>query len=300
MDDLDIDDEDCSSVNDLSSDCWASRYTPWEEDCIHSVDNGDDIDLHIEREKDLCSQKLWHSFQNAACCVAQLYKDRENGVSLWIPFQNSASSITSLYKDCTESQKRFAELGFQSGVQRRNKEIIAWLKKRKRIIRREELLAFLCGNHHHIYPYLHHRNPSWNTPRQRVTTIPAESGSSSSISSGIRTPPNHNVTHTRLTLSESGESASPDGEGDLQTFREALALSGIRNSPQHGSNGSCNSSRRSSVNRSGACSANSHTSLAELNAFITEEFTRHAESKKRSASSTDVVMDSPTHKRSKL
>ncbi|RWS30659.1 hypothetical protein B4U80_05077 [Leptotrombidium deliense] len=298
MDDLDGDDEHCGPVNDISGDCWTSRYSTWEEECVHSIDNNDDIDLQIEREKDLCSQKLWHSFQNAACCVAQLYKDRENGVSLWIPFQNSASSITSLYKDCTESQKRFAELGFQSGVQRRNKEILAWLKKRKRNIRREDLIAFLCGSHHLHFPYIHHRNP-WSNPRQRIS-VPSETGGSSSLASGIRTPPHHNVTLTRLTLSDSGDSSNNDGDGDLQTFREALALSGIRNSPQHTSS-SCNSNRRSMLGRSSACSPNNTgSSLAELNAFITEEFSRHAESRKRSSSSTDVVMDSPTHKRSKL
>lgn len=40
------------------------------------------------------------------------------------------------------------------------------------------------------------------------------------------------------------------------------------------------------------------SSLAELNAFITEEFTRNV-AQKRSAS-TDVLMDSPTHKKPKF
>lgn len=74
----------------------------------------------------------------------------------------------------------------------------------------------------------------------------------------------------------------------------SLFIVGLRSSPQHGSN---SNSRRNTLARVSNTTANS---FAELNAFITEEFNRHVESNKRSASSSDVIMDSPTHKRSKL
>ena len=71
-----------------------------------------------------------------------------------------------------------------------------------------------------------------------------------------------------------------------------IFVTGIRSSPQQGNN----ATRRNTVTRL----SNSTANYAELNAFITEEFNRHVESHKRSSSSSDVIMDSPTHKRSKL
>ena len=146
-------------------------------------------------------------------------------MSLWVPFQNAAGAVTTLYKDCIESQKRFSEYGFQCGQQKRNKELLAWLKKRKRHIRREELIAFLSGANpqssyshpfHHHFHHSHHRN--WSSPKPRLS-LTDTSGRSA---------------FTRLSLSDSLSDASqmPDidntntDETDLETFREALALSG--------------------------------------------------------------------------
>jgi hypothetical protein len=255
------------------------------------------------------AHKLWVSFQNAACSIAQLYKDREQQLSLWLPFQNAASSVTSLYKECIESQKRFSEFGFQSGQQRRNKELLAWAMKRKRHIRREDLIAFLSGRNtansfghlHHHYHHSHHR--TWNSPKQRLSI----SDSGISATSG-RTAAHHSVALTRLSLSDgltdsnsmTTISSDNNDETDLETFREALALSvGLRSSPQHGSNNISANSRRNNITRVSNNSTN-NTSFAELNDFITEEYNRHVESRKRAASSSDVIMDSPTHKRSKL
>ena len=162
--------------------------------------------------------------------------DHEQHVSLWVPFQNAASSVTALYKDCIESQRKSIEMGYQGGMQRRNKEVLAWAKKRKRHIRREDLIAFLSGRsvpssyaHHHYHT--HHRSP-WTAPKQRLMLPNHDSGF---VASGGRTPP-HGIALARLTLTEDLDSASRDNietaascrtqEGDLETFREALALSG--------------------------------------------------------------------------
>ncbi len=157
-------------------------------------------------------------------------------MSLWLPFQNAASSVTSLYKECIESQKRFSEFGFQIGQQRRNKELLAWAMKRKRHIRREDLIAFLSGRNtansfghlHHHYHHSHHR--TWNSPKQRLSV----SDSGISAASG-RTAAHHSVALTRLSLSDTltdsnsmtNISSDNNDETDLETFREALALSGI-------------------------------------------------------------------------
>lgn len=40
--------------------------------------------------------------------------------------------------------------------------------------------------------------------------------------------------------------------------------------------------------------------FTDFNSLICDEFTAHCEARKRTSSSTDVIMDSPTHKRSRL
>lgn len=162
-----------------------------------------------------------------------LLTDRENGVSVWVPFQNAASNVTSLYKECMESQKKYGDVCFQYGIQRRNRELLAWAKKKKRIIRIEDLIGFLTGKlsnsnnyHHHHYSCIHHRNASWGSSRPRVS-IPNESSSSATHTLGMRSPSHHNhsVNLTRLPFSDPDEVTSGE-DGDLQTFREALAVSG--------------------------------------------------------------------------
>ena len=148
-------------------------------------------------------------------------------MSLWVPFQNAAGAVTTLYKDCIESQKRFSEYGFQCGQQKRNKELLAWIKKRKRHIRREDLIAFLSGANpqssyshpfHHHFHHSHHR--SWNSSKPRLSVTDSTSRSA----------------FTRLSLSDGltdGNSvadidtSNTTDETDLETFREALALSGM-------------------------------------------------------------------------
>ena len=41
-------------------------------------DDLDSLDDQIELEQRRCNTQLWSSFQNAACCIAQLYKGRYN------------------------------------------------------------------------------------------------------------------------------------------------------------------------------------------------------------------------------
>lgn len=260
---------------------WLS-LTSWEQQSINEVENSPDLESQAENEKDCLAQKLWLLFQNAATCIAQLYKDRQHGVSVWVPFQNAASSVTSLYKDCIESHKRVVDMGFQWGYQRRNKDLVAWVKRRKRSIRREELIAFLTGR---TAPQ---RTGMWNAPRQRLSLDGITSAAS----------------RARLTVPTASDVLLPNDsrETDFETFREAIALSSLnctmtgtgvslRQHPPSSPNSGFSRGHRSRT------SSQTATSLAELNAFITEEFTRH--SRKRSPP-TDVIMDSPTHKRSRM
>ncbi|KAK3520871.1 hypothetical protein QTP70_035024 [Hemibagrus guttatus] len=167
-----------------------------------------------------------------------------------------------------DAHQRSYELGIQTGQQRRNKEVLAWVKKRRRTIRREDLISFLCGK----------------APPPRVSRATP------------RIPPN------RPPSSDSVSSV----ETDLQPFREAIALhglsgamasisvrSGTPGSPTHVSGGGSNPGRR----RNGLHDV-------DLNTFIAEEMALHLENngsgrKRTSAQCSDVITDSPTHKRNR-
>ncbi|KAB5554270.1 hypothetical protein PHYPO_G00048400 [Pangasianodon hypophthalmus] len=240
-------------------------FSNWERQCLAEADQGEPSEEEVDQNR----EKLWHMFQNSATAVAQLYKDRvchQQGLSLWAPFQNAATAVTNLYKESVDAHQRSYELGIQTGQQRRNKEVLAWVKKRRRTIRREDLISFLCGK----------------APPPRVSRATP------------RIPPN------RPPSSDAVSSV----ETDLQPFREAIALhglsgamasisvrSGTPGSPTHVSGGSNPGRRRNGLHD------------VDLNTFIAEEMALHLENgggrKRTSAQCSDVITDSPTHKRNR-
>lgn len=257
-----------SEEHDREDDPFVDHWvTNWEQQCIQELENEPDLEEQIQSEKDLATQKLWLLFQNTATAIAQMYKDRQQGVSLWVPFQMAAGSVTSMYKESLDSQRRGVDLGAQCGYQRRTRDLLAWAKKRRRHIRREDLIAFLAGK----------SSPprSRACPRQRLTVD----------RSVARLPP------PEVPLSHPPET-------DLQTFREALALSSLSGAMSNVSVGY--RPHPPSSPTLGSHSRRRNTGLAELNAFICDEFARHCDTRKRSAPAPDVIMDSPTHKRSRL
>lgn len=92
-------------------------------------------------------------------------------------------------------------MGKQCGYQKRNRELLNWAKRKRTLIRREDLLSYLSGkpppprreNHHH-----HHRV----SPRPRNISPP---------------PSVMHATHNQ-----------PPGDDSLNTFTEALARSTTR------------------------------------------------------------------------
>ena len=48
--------------------------------------------------------------------------------------------------DSIDTNKRNFDAGYQLGHKKRNREVIAWAKKKKRSIRRDELLSYLSGS----------------------------------------------------------------------------------------------------------------------------------------------------------
>ncbi|KAG8558405.1 hypothetical protein GDO81_016977 [Engystomops pustulosus] len=197
--------------------------------------------------------------------------DGEDGQhKLWHLFQNSATTVAQLYKESVDTHQRTFDLGIQVGYQRRNKDVLAWVKKRRRTIRREDLISFLCGK---IPPPRNSRAPP------RLTVVSPNRASPSETDSSVET--------------------------DLQPFREAIALHGLSGamasisvrsstpgSPTH-VGGSSNTSRR----RNGLLDV-------DLNTFISEEMALHLDNggtrKRTSAQCSNVITDSPTNKRNRM
>ncbi|KAJ8284046.1 hypothetical protein COCON_G00028960 [Conger conger] len=244
-------------------------FSKWERQCLAEAEQEEPN----EEEADESQQKMWHLFQNSATAVAQLYKDRvcqQQGLSLWVPFQNAATAVTNMYKESIEAHQRSYDLGIQIGCQRRNKDVLAWLKKRRRTIRREDLISFLCGK----------------APPPRTSKAPPKL----TVMSPNRAP---------------STETSSSVETDLQPFREAIALHGLSGamagisvrsstpgSPTHVSSSSNPSRRRNGLHD------------VDLNTFISEEMALHLDNggtrKRTSAQCGDVITDSPTHKRNRM
>lgn len=185
-----------------------------------------------------------------------------NFPSKWIYFSCLIESV--------EANQRSYDRGIQIGHQCRNKDVLAWVKKRRRTIRREDLISFLCGK----------------APPPRTS----------------RAPPKLTIETPKWASStETGSSV----ETDLQPFREAIALHGLSGamagisvrsstpgSPSHVSGGSNQNRRRNGLHD------------ADLNTFISEEMAFHLDNgstrKRTSAQCGDVIMDSPTHKRNRI
>uniref|UniRef100_A0A672YHT1 Uncharacterized protein n=1 Tax=Sphaeramia orbicularis TaxID=375764 RepID=A0A672YHT1_9TELE len=265
-----------SEIQEHGPEHWFSK---WERQCLAEAEQREPSEEEADNDQD----KLWHLFQNSATAVAQLYKDRvchQQGLSLWVPFQNAATAVTNLYKGKCFLLLLFCVYKTDLLICHLLRDMLAWVKKRRRTIRREDLISFLCGK---APP---HRSSRTNTRLAMVApsraNSPAETGSSV--------------------------------EADLQPFREAIALhglsgamasisvrSGAPGSPTHvsGSSGPVCRTRRNGLQD------------VDLNTFISEEMALHLDStgsasagggtrKRNSTQCSDVITDSPTHKRNRM
>ncbi|XP_012254893.1 telomere attrition and p53 response 1 protein [Athalia rosae] len=190
------------SDEDPIMDIW---YTNWEQQCVEAIEAEPDYEGQLHTSKELYSHQIWTGFHTTASAIAQLYKDRTQGASLWIPFQTAAGTVTSLYKESIDGMRKCSDIGVEMGRQKRSKEIMNWARKKRRTIRREDLLAYLAGKPPPPRPHSHRSSPK---PRMMVCGSPP---SQSPAPSMVVTP-----------APASGNDADPE----LHTFREAIALSG--------------------------------------------------------------------------
>lgn len=172
-----------------------------EEQCLHELDAQHDYEREYHRQRDNSISAVWGAFQDSATAVAQLYRERTNNSyhhdtgALWIPFQTAAGTVTRLYKESCEGIRRTGDAAVQSGYQKRTRELADWARsKKRRVIRRSDLLAYLAGK-----PPPPHSNVTRRSPK------PEQNGTAFAV--GVNS--NQSV---------GGEST------DLHTFKEALVL----------------------------------------------------------------------------
>ena len=161
-----------------------------------------------------------------------------------------------LLSDGADAFKRGLDLGYQSGYQKRSKDVLSWAKKKKRIILREELLSYLAG-----------RSPPRRTHEVRNTSTTTLGSNSMVLPSGM----DSDIVDTGVQCY-----GSP-----LDTFAVRPELNTAAFFAAAGGLGSFHSPRR--------------RSHSDANYGDTEV----KEGRKRSACSTDIVMESPSHKRNR-
>lgn len=69
--------------------------------------------------------------------------------------EGNISIMSFIFSESSDGIRRTSELGIQCGYQRRNKELLNWVRKMRHQIRREDLLSYLAGKP--PPPRTHHR-----------------------------------------------------------------------------------------------------------------------------------------------
>ncbi|XP_012555074.1 HUWE1-associated protein modifying stress responses 1 [Hydra vulgaris] len=141
-------------------DSWA-RFSPIERECFQHIDHEETlVDREHEQERNAAIERLWATFQDTASSLAHLYKERplcdccdqctynrnQPHERYWQQFQGAANKVTSLYRDGSEGIRAGFEFGYKAGYKKRNKDLANWLRKKKRSIRREDILLNLSGH----------------------------------------------------------------------------------------------------------------------------------------------------------
>lgn len=180
---------------------------------------------------------LWIPFQTAAGTVTTLYKGKDApknsvsfpiqptmGCTIFIDFFLSFSFFLRIFITITESCdsiRRVGDIAINTGYQRRAREIAEWARnKRRRYIRREDLLAYLAGKssppHHGHHGTIH----VTRVPPQHLysNTTQQTKPLHSSMSPGHQPQP-----HTEHHHLHNAPTFVPSIDSDLHTFKDALA-----------------------------------------------------------------------------
>ncbi|CAG5107315.1 Oidioi.mRNA.OKI2018_I69.chr1.g3259.t1.cds [Oikopleura dioica] len=116
----------------------------WEEDAIAALEATFE---QVARRRDLEAQqsliRLEKGFREAALAIAQLYSNqsREN----YQAFRTAACKLTDFYKESKDSFNSVREKSKELGRVQRDQESVKWLRTRRRMIRREEMLGKMAN-----------------------------------------------------------------------------------------------------------------------------------------------------------
>lgn len=143
--------------SDQTQDPWLSRF---ENECYGELEAQSGVDSRVDLPsiEERSAQQLWLGFQQTSTALAQLYNLKESsndGYVVLVPFNKAAESLTKFYKDSVNNARECLRLGVQSGRTSRARDIAAWARKKRKSIRRDELLAYLCGKT--LPPHLRNR-----------------------------------------------------------------------------------------------------------------------------------------------
>ncbi|XP_030382200.1 UPF0472 protein C16orf72 homolog [Scaptodrosophila lebanonensis] len=208
-----------------------SSEESWLEEQCHREINGqhDEHEREYVRQRDNSLGTAWGAFQDTATAVAQLYRERSSNTyasdtgALWLPFQTAAGTVTTLYKESCDGLKRTSDAAIQCGYQRRTRELADWARsKKRRMIRREDLLAYLAGKplpSQTTNPHANRRSPK---PEHHNNN---GGGALGFANSGLAMPPS-SVTSPAHVLTGGAVGIGTAGVmgDDLHTFKEALVL----------------------------------------------------------------------------
>lgn len=271
---------------------------------VTDTEDQDSLDERIDSEQRLRNQQLWASFQNAACSITKLYKDRaQPNISPWVPFQDAASNLTTLYKDCIDSQKRFARIGYQVGRRKRMREITKLLKKHK--ISANKLSTLTASAQGDLTIPLNDAivedQMSQQSPGQQhnnVTSILAVNqlnlGCDDSPLHSMQAQPSRQQSAypqcgQQSTIQQQQQQQQPqillgNNEDDLVTFQQALAKPAAIKGIKSNQNRRPCSNSPAYLNSRTIDPKSEEERLLELNQFLSEEYHRHVGSRKRSCS----------------
>ncbi|XP_027196200.2 uncharacterized protein LOC113790704 [Dermatophagoides pteronyssinus] len=280
----------------------SNKFSTYEQECIDYIESTTPANIIINETDDECDddtddeerlnyeRKLWNYFQSSAMAIAQLYS-RDNlstAHNVWSTFQQASTSVTCLYKESSDFHRKHYDRYRQIGYHKRTKEILNWIKKKKNLIRREDLLAFLGGHgnggayHHHSYHNHHHHHTVHRSNRSGTRTS-NHSLRSSNLNNNNNSLMNRLDLASKLTLSSNNNESDNDSiinnnnvEPNLETFKEALHMR--------------NSTVSSTMTNQTAQKRNNHHE--DLHEFVDQQFHRHNESRKRTSSMDICMVDS--------
>ncbi|EDV92386.1 UPF0472 protein C16orf72 homolog [Drosophila grimshawi] len=216
-----------------------------EEQCHHEINGqNDEYEREFVRQRDNNLSTVWGAFQDSATAVAQLYRERSSNTdtgAMWLPFQTAAGTVTTLYKESCDGLKRTSDAAIQCGYQRRTRELADWARsKKRRMIRREDLLAYLAGKPlptQSTNPHANRRSPKPEHHVHHQVSGGANCGTGSAIgfaNNGLSMMPPTAAGGQPMHLlnTASGQAAMVGATGatggivgdDLHTFKEALVL----------------------------------------------------------------------------